>query len=234
MAKLSIIVPAYNESDTIEVVLDRLLKAETGTEEREIIVVDDCSRDDTAAKVRAFIAEHPAAPIKAHFAEVNRGKGAAFRKGVELATGDFILIQDADLEYNPRDIPVLVAPILANEADVVYGSRFLGGPHRVLYFWHYVGNTALTLLSNMLTNLNLTDMETGYKVFRTEVLRKLDLKQDRFGIEPELTAKVAKARARVYEVQISYCGRTYEEGKKITWRDGVAAVMHIIRHNLFE
>ncbi len=234
MKKLSIIVPVYNEKETIEQVLDRLVKADVGMPEREILLVDDGSRDGTPERIRAWLERNPGAGVRAHFCGKNGGKGAAFRKGVELAAGDIVLIQDADLEYTPKDIPALVAPILSGDADVVYGSRFLGGPHRVLYFWHYVGNMMLTLLSNMCTNLNLTDMETGYKAFRAEVLRKLDLKQDRFGIEPELTAKVAKARARVYEIPISYFGRTYEEGKKITWRDGFAAIGHILRHNFLD
>jgi len=234
MKKISVIVPVYNENATIEIVLERLLNVKFKDVETEIILVDDGSSDGTQDKIKGFLTKCGPAGIKVFFSEQNRGKGAAFRKGIELAEGDIIMIQDADLEYNPKDIPALVAPILSGDADVVYGSRFLSGPHRVLYFWHYVGNTLLTLFSNMCTNLNLTDMETGYKAFKSDLLRKLKLKQDRFGIEPELTAQVAKSGAVIFEVPISYYGRTYEEGKKITWRDGLAAIWHTIYHNFFE
>jgi len=230
--KLSIVIPAYNERATVEALLRRVAAAPIpGGLEREILIVDDGSGDGTGELLKeleqtgdpAFrLVEHP------H----NRGKGAALRTGFEQVTGDVVLVQDADLEYDPRDYPTLLQPILDGEADVVYGSRFLGGPHRVLFFWHYVGNRFLTTLSNMFTDLNLSDMETCYKVFRAEVLRGMTLCSDRFGIEPELTAKVAKTRARIYEVPISYHGRTYAEGKKIGWRDGFAAIWAILRYNL--
>ncbi len=232
MNKLTIVIPAYNERPTVEALLERVASATLPDGlERELIVVDDGSADGTRELLRELEAggeppfrliEHPE----------NRGKGAALRTGFEQATGDIVLVQDADLEYDPRDYPTLLRPILDNEADVVYGSRFLGGPHRVLFFWHYVGNRFLTTLSNMLTDLNLSDMETCYKVFRREILQGLTLRSDRFGIEPELTAKVARTPARIYEVPISYHGRTYAEGKKIGWRDGFAAIWAILRYNL--
>ena len=232
MTRLSVVIPAYNEVRTIENLLGRVADAPLPDGlELEMLVVDDGSTDGTRELLRSL--EQRADP-KFRLIEhaENRGKGAALRTGFELATGDIVLVQDADLEYNPRDYPVLLQPILEDEADVVYGSRFLGGPHRVLFFWHYVGNRILTTLSNMFTDLNLSDMETCYKVFRAEVLRSLRLSSERFGIEPELTAKVAKARARIYEVPISYHGRTYAEGKKIGWRDGVSAIWAILRYNL--
>jgi len=198
----------------------------------EIVVVDDASTDGTQAKLEELAASGEVAFKLVKHGE-NQGKGAALRSGFAAATGDFVLVQDADLEYHPRDYPVLLQPLLEEGADVVYGSRFLGGPHRVLFFWHYQGNKLLTLLSNMFTDLNLSDMETGYKVFRKEVLDKLTLNSNRFAIEPEMTAKVAKQRVRIYEVPISYAGRTYAEGKKIGWKDGVAAVWAIVRYNLF-
>jgi glycosyltransferase involved in cell wall biosynthesis len=226
--KLSIVIPCYNERGTIEAVIDAVRAAPGG--EKEIIVVDDCSRDGSGellegplrAKVDCVL-RHP----------VNRGKGAALRTGIAQATGDIVIIQDADLEYDPQQYPVLIEPILQGKADVVYGSRFLGaGPHRVLYFWHRVGNGFLTLVSNMFTNLNLTDMETCYKVFRREIIQSLRIEEDRFGFEPEITAKIAKLRCRIFEVGISYYGRTYEEGKKIGWKDGVRALWCILRYNL--
>lgn len=226
--KLSIIIPCYNERSTIEAVIDAVRAAPGG--EKEIIVVDDCSRDGSGellegplrAKVDRVL-RHP----------VNRGKGAALRTGIAHATGDIVIIQDADLEYDPQQYPLLIEPILQDKADVVYGSRFLGGgPHRVLYFWHRVGNGLLTLVSNMFTNLNLTDMETCYKVFRREIIQSIRIEEDRFGFEPEITAKIAKLRCRIFEVGISYYGRTYEEGKKIGWRDGVRAMWCIARYNL--
>jgi glycosyltransferase involved in cell wall biosynthesis len=226
--KLSIVIPCYNERSTIEAVIDAVRAAPGG--EKEIIVVDDCSRDCSGellegplrAKVDRVL-RHP----------VNRGKGAALRTGIAHATGDIVIIQDADLEYDPQQYPLLIEPILQDKADVVYGSRFLGGgPHRVLYFWHRVGNGVLTLLSNMFTNLNLTDMETCYKVFRRDIIQSIRIEEDRFGFEPEITAKIAKLRCRIFEVGISYYGRTYEEGKKIGWRDGVRAMWCIARYNL--
>ena len=197
-----------------------------------MVVVDDGSSDGTRDLLRE-LEKRADPPFRLIEHPQNRGKGAALRTGFEQATGDIILVQDADLEYNPRDYPVLLQPLLDDEADVVYGSRFLGGPHRVLFFWHYVGNRVLTTLSNMFTDLNLSDMETCYKVFRSDVLKSLKLYSNRFGIEPELTAKVAKAKVRIYEVPISYHGRTYAEGKKIGWRDGVSAIWAIVRYNLF-
>ena len=226
--KLSIVIPCYNERGTIEAVIDAVRAAPGG--EKEIIVVDDCSRDGSGellegplrAKVDRVL-RHP----------VNRGKGAALRTGIAHATGDIVIIQDADLEYDPQQYPVLIEPILQDKADVVYGSRFLGGgPHRVLYFWHRVGNGLLTLVSNMFTNLNLTDMETCYKVFRREIIQSVRIEEDRFGFEPEITAKIAKLRCRIFEVGISYYGRTYEEGKKIGWKDGVRALWCIVRYNV--
>ncbi|MDD5009416.1 MAG: glycosyltransferase family 2 protein, partial [Syntrophorhabdaceae bacterium] len=197
--------------------------------EKEIIIVDDGSVDGT----RDILKNLKEPNITVVLQEVNQGKGAALRAGFARAKGDIVIIQDADLEYDPRDYPKLLEPILEGKADVVYGSRFLGGPHRVLYFWHYIGNMAVTLLSNMFTNLNLTDMETGYKVFKREVLKDITIESNRFGFEPEITAKIAKGRFKVYEIPISYYGRSYEEGKKITWRDGIKAFFTILKYNMF-
>jgi glycosyltransferase involved in cell wall biosynthesis len=232
MPKLSVVIPAYNERPTIEECLRRVRSAPVPEDvEIEIVVVDDGSVDGTRDLLRAEEAQgDPSFRYIEH--ETNQGKGAALQTGFEAVSGDIVLIQDADLEYNPRDYPVLLQPILDDEADVVYGSRFLGGPHRVLYFWHFVANRFLTLLSNMLTDVNLSDMETGYKVFRREVLQGLRLYSRRFGIEPEMTAKVARQGARMYEVPISYSGRTYAEGKKIGWKDGVSAIWYICRCNI--
>ncbi|MDD3846903.1 MAG: glycosyltransferase family 2 protein [Syntrophorhabdaceae bacterium] len=221
---LSVIVPAYNE---IEFIDEILRKVKETPYEKEIIVVDDCSTDGT----REYLKTQEG--IITIFQEKNQGKGAALRRGIAKAAGDIVLIQDADLEYDPREYPVLLAPILEGRADVVYGSRFLGGPHRVLYFWHFVGNSMVTLLSNMFTNLNLTDMETCYKVFKKEVMETITIESDRFGVEPEITAKVARGKWRIFEVPISYYGRTYEEGKKITWRDGIKAFFTIVKYNVF-
>jgi glycosyltransferase involved in cell wall biosynthesis len=233
MTRLTIVIPAYNERATVEDLLRRVAAAPlTAGIEREMIVVDDGSTDGTRELLRE-VAARGEWPLRLVEHEVNRGKGAAIRTGFAAASGDLVLIQDADLEYDPAEYPQLLAPILANEADVVFGSRFLGGPHRVLFFWHYVGNRFLTTLSNMLTDLNLSDMETCYKVFRREVLDGIRLESNRFGIEPELTAKVAKTRARIYEVPISYRGRTYAEGKKIGWKDGFSAIWAILKYNLF-
>lgn len=224
--KLSIVIPVYNEAKTIR---ELLLRVEALNVDKEIIIVDDCSRDGTADVLREY--DRPPYLITRH--TVNQGKGAALRTGFGMATGDVVVVQDADLEYHPREIPKLVDPIVEGEADVVFGSRFIGGgPHRVHYFWHYVGNTILTLLSNMFTNLNLTDMETCYKAFRVDVIRKIQIEEDRFGFEPEITAKVAKLGCRVYEVPVSYYGRSYSEGKKITWRDGFSAMRCIIKYNV--
>ena len=228
--KLSVVIPVYNEVATVAELVDAVRAAPV--EDIEIIIVDDCSTDGTRDILRSDIA-----PLvdRVLYQDVNRGKGAALRTGFAAVTGDVVVIQDADLEYDPSEYPVLLEPILAGRADVVFGSRFMGGrPHRVVYFWHMVGNRLLTLLSNMSTNLNLTDMETCYKMMRREVLESIDLREDRFGIEPEITAKIAKGRWRVYEVGISYYGRTYEEGKKIGWKDGVRAIYAIARYNFFD
>ncbi|HOW56118.1 MAG TPA: glycosyltransferase family 2 protein [Syntrophorhabdaceae bacterium] len=223
---LSVIIPAYNEIDFIDEILRKVKETPY---DKEIIVIDDCSTDGTRERLKNL----NDAGITVLFQEINQGKGAALRRGIAAAAGDIILIQDADLEYDPKEYPVLLGPILEDKADVVYGSRFLGGPHRVLYFWHFVGNSMVTLLSNMFTNLNLTDMETCYKVFKKEVIKNITIESKRFGVEPEITAKVAKGKWRIFEVPISYYGRTYEEGKKITWRDGIKAFFTIVKYNLF-
>jgi glycosyltransferase involved in cell wall biosynthesis len=220
--KISIVIPVYNEEPTIQAVIQKIQQIPF---EKEIIAVDDGSTDKTA-EILSSLQENSLIVLK-H--EKNQGKGAALRTGFSKAAGDIILIQDADLEYDPQDYQNLLQPILEGKADVVYGSRFLSGPHRVLYFWHYVGNKFLTLLSNMLSNLNLSDMETGYKVFKKEVLNQLKLKSNRFGFEPEFTIKIAKKNIKIYEVPISYYGRDYAEGKKITWRDGIAAIFALFR-----
>jgi glycosyltransferase involved in cell wall biosynthesis len=226
---LSVVIPVYNEARTIVAVIGRVLNAPVDLA-KEIIVVDDASTDGT----RQLLENMSSGEIRLVFHDVNRGKGAAIRTGVAHATGDIVLVQDADLEYDPRDYPLLLEPILEGHADVVFGNRFHGGPHRVLYFWHYAANRFLTLLTNLLTGLNVTDMEVGYKVFRRDVLRRLTLTSDRFGFEPEVTVKVAKLGCRVYEVPIRYYGRTYQEGKKITWRDGAAALFHLLRYRFFD
>lgn len=231
-ARVSVVMPVYNEKAFIEEAVRRAVQ--TGIP-AEIVIVDDFSTDGTRDVIERMRVgwEGRSCALKVVLKGRNEGKGSALRAGFGAAAGDVVIIQDADLEYDPRDYPKLLAPILDGKADVVYGSRFLGDPHRVLFFWHMVGNKALTFFSNMLTNINLSDMETGYKAFRTEVIRNIRLTSDRFGFEPEFTAKVAKAGYRIYETSISYSGRTYEEGKKVSWRDGVAAFYHIIRYNLF-
>lgn len=222
--KLSIVIPVYNERATIETLLRRVLETPF---EKELLVVDDCSTDGT----REFLRQYSHPQVRLFFHGMNEGKGAALRTAIGHATGDVVLIQDADLEYDPGEYGKLIEPIERGLADVVYGSRFLGGPHRVLFYWHSVGNQFLTTLSNMFTNLNLTDMETCYKVFRRELIQSIRIRSDRFGFEPEVTAKIARRGARIYETPISYYGRTYEEGKKITWKDGMTAVWCIIRYH---
>ena len=231
---VSVVIPVFNEMRTLEQVIKRVQAVPV---EKEIILVDDYSNDGSRELVQS-LGEQP--NVRAVLHEYNQGKGAALRSGFAAAAGDVVLIQDADLEYDPNDYPKLLGPIVANDADVVYGSRFAGGEtHRVLYFWHSVGNRFLTLLSNMMTNLNLTDMEVCYKVFRREIIQSIDLKENRFGFEPEVTARLARfrkpdgSRLKIFEVGISYAGRTYDEGKKIGWRDGVRAIWCIIRYNLF-
>jgi glycosyltransferase involved in cell wall biosynthesis len=224
---LSIIIPAYNEVNFIDEIIKKVKETPY---EKEIIIVDDCSTDGTREYLKGLKEDN----IMTIFHEKNQGKGAALRNGIARAKGDIIIIQDADLEYDPKEYPRLLGPILDGKADVVYGSRFLGGPHRVFYFWHYLGNSMVTLISNMFTNLNLTDMETGYKVFKKEIFDGITIESDRFGFEPEITAKIAKKRFRIYEVPISYYGRGYEEGKKITWRDGIKAFFTILKYNVFK
>jgi glycosyltransferase involved in cell wall biosynthesis len=226
--KLSIVIPVYNEKNTIEELIRRVREVDVGLN-KEIIIVDDGSSDGTPDILKSL--KQP--DIKVVYHNTNQGKGAALHTGFSAAEGDIILVQDADLEYDPKEYAKLLEPILDGRADVVYGSRFLGGPHRVLYFWHYIGNRFLTSFSNMLSNLNLSDMETCYKVFKKELLEKITLKSKRFGFEPEITLKLAKLKARIYEVPISYSGRDYSEGKKIGWKDGLAALYHIIRFKFF-
>ena len=226
--KLSVVMPVYNEQATLREVVARVLAVPF---EVELICVDDGSRDGSREILAELQIDHP--QIRVMLQPKNMGKGAALRRGIQEATGDFIIIQDADLEYDPSDYPALLGPLIEDKADVVYGSRFLGsGPHRVLYFWHSVGNWILTLISNALTNMNMTDMETCYKVFRREILQSIPIEEDRFGFEPEITVKISKRRLRVYEVGIGYWGRTYEEGKKIGWRDGFRALWCLLKYSL--
>jgi glycosyltransferase involved in cell wall biosynthesis len=226
--KLSVVIPVYNEKNTILELLSRVRDVDLA---KEIIVVDDFSTDGTREILKAL---PPSDGLKVILQPQNGGKGAALRTGFTAVSGDIVVIQDADLEYDPAEYVNLIQPILANKADVVFGSRFLGGPHRVHLFWHYVGNWVLTTLSNMITDLNLTDMETCYKAFRAEILKRVTFRENRFGFEPEFTAKVGKARYRIYEVPISYSGRDYSEGKKIGWKDGVAAIYFIIKYGFFD
>ncbi|HMH31859.1 MAG TPA: glycosyltransferase family 2 protein [Puia sp.] len=234
--KLSIIIPAYNEAATIHLILDRLNQVVLDNQiEKEVILVNDCSTDNTEEILMHYSQEHPGLNIQYFKHEVNKGKGAAIHTGISKASGEYLVIQDADLEYDPEEFNILLKPVFRANADVVYGSRFLGGTsHRILFFWHSVGNRFLTTLSNMFTNLNLTDMETCYKLFRTSVIQKIPLKEARFGFEPEVTARISRVpHIRIYEVGISYYGRTYLEGKKIGWRDGFRAIYCILKYNLF-
>jgi glycosyltransferase involved in cell wall biosynthesis len=234
--KISIIVPAFNEESTISIIADKLLNLYlVNNIKKEIIIVNDCSTDNTEHLIQKIIESNPAAEIKYIKHEKNAGKGAAIHSGIKNATGDYLIIQDADLEYDPSEINKLLKPILDGYADVVYGSRFIGGaPHRILFFWHTIGNKFLTFLSNFFTNLNLTDMETCYKLFKTSIIKTISLQEKRFGFEPEITSKISKIKGiRIYEVGISYYGRTYLEGKKINWKDGFKAIYCIIRYNLF-
>jgi glycosyltransferase involved in cell wall biosynthesis len=234
--KLSIVIPAFNEARTIHYILDKIQEVQLiNNLEKEVIIVDDCSSDNTPEIIRIYQQNNPSLLISFIRHEINKGKGAALRTGIIGATGNYIIIQDADLEYNPHEFNLLLAPMIEGHADVVYGSRFIGGhPHRVLFFWHTIGNKFLTFVSNWFSNLNLTDMETCYKLFRSETIQNISLKENRFGFEPEVTAKIAKIKGiRIYEVGISYYGRTYEEGKKIGWKDGFRALYCILKYNLF-
>ncbi len=236
ITKLSIVIPAYNEEKTIHKILDKVRDVQLPENiAKEVILVNDCSKDDTKGAIQRYMNLNPQLPIQYLEHEVNKGKGAALHTGIEHATGEYLIIQDADLEYDPEEYNILLKPILMGFADVVYGSRFMGGnPHRILFFWHSLGNKFLTFLSNMFSNLNLTDMETCYKLFRTDIIQQIRLKENRFGFEPEVTAKIARVpKIRIYEVGISYYGRTYEEGKKIGWRDGFRAIYCILKYNIF-
>ncbi len=235
ITKLSIVIPAYNEEKTIHRILNKVKDVQLINDiEKEVIIVNDCSRDDTKGAIRNYMESNQQLNIQYFEHEVNKGKGAALHTGISKATGEYLVIQDADLEYDPEEYNLLIKPVLDGFADVVYGSRFKGGkPHRVLFFWHTLGNNFLTFLSNAFTNLNLSDMETCYKLFRTDMLQKLKLRENRFGFEPEVTAKISRTNARIYEVGISYYGRTYAEGKKINWKDGFRAIYCIIKYNVF-
>jgi len=236
MKTLSIVIPAYNEGRTIHFILDKVKAVNLiGGLQKEVIIVNDCSKDDTEEAIKRYQAANPELHIHYFKHEVNQGKGAALHTGIRIATGEMVIIQDADLEYDPEEYNILVKPILDGFADVVYGSRFMGGrPHRILFFWHTIGNKFLTMVSNAMTNLNLTDMETCYKVFKRETIQSLPLQEKRFGFEPEVTARISRIpKIRIYEVGISYYGRTYEEGKKIGWKDGFRAIYCIVKYNVF-
>ena len=236
MEKLSIIIPAYNEEKTIHLILNKIKNVNLINDiEKEVIIVNDFSKDNTESAIQNYINTNPELKISYYKHEVNKGKGAALHTGISKATGELLIIQDADLEYDPEEYNLLLKPILNGHADVVYGSRFISGkPHRILFFWHTIGNKLLTTFSNMLTNLNLTDMETCYKMFKTEIIQKIPLQEKRFGFEPEVTAKISRVKnIRIYEVGISYYGRTYEEGKKISWKDGFRAIYCMIKYNIF-
>jgi glycosyltransferase involved in cell wall biosynthesis len=233
---LSIVIPCYNEERTVHLILDKVLKVKLLNDiQKELIIVNDCSKDDTIGAIKRYFDAHPDVDYKLYSHEVNKGKGAALHMGIEKATGDYVIIQDADLEYDPEEYNEIIKPVLDGFADVVYGSRFIGGkPHRILFFWHSIGNKMLTFLSNMGSNLNLTDMETCYKMFRRDIIQSIKLKENRFGFEPEVTAKIARVpEVRIYEVGISYYGRTYAEGKKINWKDGFRAIYCILKYNYF-
>jgi glycosyltransferase involved in cell wall biosynthesis len=237
MKKLSIVIPAYNEAATIHLILDRIKSIQLVNKiEKEIIIVNDCSKDDTKRVIQNYISINPELNIQYFEHNINKGKGAALHTGIKNATGEYLIIQDADLEYDPDEYNDLLNPVLLGFADVVYGSRFMGSkPHRILFFWHTIGNNFLTFLSNLVTNLNLTDMETCYKLFRTDIIQNLKLKENRFGFEPEVTAKISQIpKIRIYEVGISYYGRTYEEGKKVGWKDGFRAIYCIIKYGLLK
>jgi glycosyltransferase involved in cell wall biosynthesis len=235
-AKLSVLIPAFNEEDTIESILRKVCDVQLVNDiQKEIIIVNDCSTDETVDKINAFISANPGYDIKLFTQPKNQGKGAAINRAIQECNGDYLIIQDADLEYDPEEYNLLIKPVLKDNADVVYGSRFVGqNPHRILFYWHSRGNKFLTNLSNMMTNLNLTDMETCYKLIRTTIAKQIQIKEKRFGIEPEITAKLAKRKPiRIYEVGISYYGRTYEEGKKIGWKDGFRAIYCIFKYRFF-
>lgn len=235
--KLSIVIPAYNEGKTIHFILDKIKKVELiNNIQKEVIIINDCSKDDTEEAIQRYMQNNPDLNITYFKHEVNKGKGAALHTGIQKSTGEYLIIQDADLEYDPREYNLLLQPVVEGFADVVFGSRFMGGnPHRILFFWHTIGNKFLTRLSNMFTNLNLTDMETCYKLFNTKMVQSLNLCEKRFGFEPEVTAKISRVpNVRIYEVGISYYGRTYEEGKKIGWKDGFRAIWCILKYNLFK